>query len=144
MKLLAALLLTLIHSNSAYAEAEPSTSEAISKQPAPALQAEQLIAELLNNIDWKLLLRVQQNLLSNMDLLVPYTQEYIQCLQAEGVIKEGQALDIPTLWQQANNVSNSCTVILQSLVGKLDFDITEEEFKQGLSPNYQEMLNKSL
>lgn len=135
MKLIATLLLTLTLSNTAYADAE---------QPAPSQQAQQLIAEVLNNIDWKLLLRMQQNLLSNMDLLVPYTQEYLQCLKAEGVIKEGQALDIPTLWDQANNVSNTCTVILQSLVGKLNFDITEEEFKQGLSPEYQDLLKKSL
>ncbi len=135
MKLLATLLLCLTLSNASYAETE---------QPSPTLQAQQLIAELLNNIDWQLLLRVQKNLFSNMDLLVPYTQEYLLCLQSEGVIEEGQSLDITTLWNQANNVSNTCTVILQSLVGKLNFDITQEEFEQGLSPEYREMLKKSL
>ena len=135
MKLIATLVLTLVLSHTAHADTE---------QPAPTQQAQQLIAELLNNIDWRLLIRVQQNLFSNMDLLIPYTQEYLQCLTTEGVIKEGQPLDIPTIWAQANNVSNTCTVILQSLVGKLNFDITAEEFEQGLSPEYREMLKKSL
>ncbi len=135
MKLIATLLLTLTLSHTVHADPE---------QPAPSQQAQQLIAELLNNIDWQLLIRVQKNLFNNMDLLIPYTQEYLQCLKSEGVIKEGQPLDIPSLWKQANNVSNTCTVILQSLVGKLNFDITAEEFEQGLSPEYRELLKKSL
>ncbi|MEH6473740.1 MAG: hypothetical protein V7752_21165 [Halopseudomonas sp.] len=139
MKRIAALLLTLSLSlsiaNNVYAEAEP---------PSSTQQAQQLIAELLNNIDWQLLIRVQQNLLNNMDLLVPYTQEYLQCLEQEGVIKEGQELDLQSLFNQATNVSNTCSVIIDSLVGKLNFDITQEEFEQGLSPEYRDMLKKSL
>ncbi len=135
MKLIASLLLTLTLSHTALADVE---------KPNSTMQAQQLIAEVLNNVDWQLLIRVQQKLLVNMDLLLPYTQEYLQCLQQEGVIKEGQSLDIPTIWSQANNVSNTCSVILSSLIGKLDFDITQEELERGLSPEYRDMLKKSL
>tara|TARA_R110002167_G_scaffold128912_1_gene311560 strand:- start:787 stop:1194 length:408 start_codon:yes stop_codon:yes gene_type:complete len=135
MKLIASLLLTLTLSHTALADVE---------KPNSTMQAQQLIAEVLNNVDWQLLIRVQQKLLVNMDLLLPYTQEYLQCLQQEGVIKEGQNLDIPTIWSQANNVSNTCSVILSSLIGKLDFDITQEELERGLSPEYRDMLKKSL
>ncbi|RDE25093.1 hypothetical protein DV711_05920 [Motiliproteus coralliicola] len=111
-------------------------------------QAQALIAEVLNNIDWELLMRVQKNLLSNMDLLIPYTQEYLQCLEAEGLVHDDQPLSLELLMQQAGQASNRCKVIVQSLLGQLNFDISAEEFEQGLSPEYRdqyrEMLEQSL
>ncbi|WP_421864378.1 hypothetical protein [Motiliproteus sp.] len=129
----------------------PLQAETQPQPDADLLQIEQaraLIAEVLNNIDWELLLRVQQNLLSNMDLLVPYTQEYLQCLEAEGLVHDDQPLSLQLLMQQAGQASNRCKVIVQSLLGQLNFDISAEEFEQGLSPEYRqqyrEMLEQSL
>ncbi len=133
--LLSVTLLTFPLGQSAYAEPSP---------PSAASQAQQLIAELLNNMDWQLLLRMQKNILDNMDLLIPYTQEYISCLQQEGFIDPNQPLDLQLLLDRASNTSNTCNSIIRTLVGQLNFDITQQEFEQGLSPEYQEMLRKSL
>lgn len=113
-------------------------------EPAQEPRVEALIGELLNNVDWKLLLRVQQNILQNIDLLVPYTEEYITCLEAEGTLDSSQTLDLKSLIGAAKNASQTCNVILQSLAGKLNFDITEQELNDGLSPEYRELLKKSL
>ena len=120
----------------------PSLQAADSSQAADQTRA--LIAELLNNVDWQLLMQVQQNLLSNLELLVPYTQEYLQCLESEGLIGPDQNADLATLIEQAGKASGQCKVIVQSLLGQLDFNISREEFEQGLSPEYRELLKKSL
>ncbi len=112
--------------------------------PSASAQAQQIIAELLNNMDWELLLRMQKNILDNMDLLVPYTQEYITCLEQEGFIDSDQPLNLQQLLDRASNTSNTCNTIIRSLISQLNFDITQQEFEQGLSPEYQEMLKKSL
>lgn len=138
--LLLALALPLAPLSSLQAESQP--------QPeADVLQIDQaraLIAEVLNNIDWELLMRVQKNLLTNMDLLVPYTQEYLQCLQAEGLVDGEQTPSLGLLMQQAGQASDRCKVIVQSLIGQLNFDITAEELEQGLSPEYREQYRKML
>lgn len=112
--------------------------------PAEEGRAQALIGELLNNVDWQLLLRIQQNLLANLDLLVPYTEEYISCLEAEGALDKSQPLTLKSLIGSAKSASTNCQVILQSLAGKLNFDITAEELDRGLSPEYRELLKKSL
>lgn len=113
--------------------------------PPPAIdQTRALIAELLSNVDWQLLLQLQKNLLDNMELLVPYTQEYLQCLEQEQVLEPGQQFDLRMLLERAGQASQTCNVIIQSLIGQMEFDISREEFEQGLSPEYRELLHKSL
>ncbi|MEH6652385.1 MAG: hypothetical protein V7707_20400 [Motiliproteus sp.] len=143
-KLVTAALLTsallLPVSQSSYAESTTPPGN----DPSTSIEAQQIIAELLNNMDWELLMRMQKNLLDNMDLLVPYTQEYIGCLEHEGYIDPNQPMDLQLLLDRASNASNSCNGIIRTLISELNFDITQEEFEQGLSPEYQEMLRKSL
>ncbi|WP_210396849.1 hypothetical protein [Motiliproteus sediminis] len=119
-------------------------TQAGTASPATGPQVEALIGELLNNVDWQLLMKLQQNILANLDLLVPYTEEYIACLEAEGTLDNSQPLDLKRLIGAAKNASATCNVILESLAGKLDFNLTEEELNNGLSPEYRDLLKKSL
>ncbi|WP_207061255.1 hypothetical protein [Motiliproteus sp. SC1-56] len=131
-------LFTLLLVLPSAARAEPAP------QPAPDVRAEALVLELLNNVDWELMLRLQENLMRNLDLIGPYSEEYIACLQAEGSLEKEGPLDLRTLLEQAQNAGSECRVILQALGEQLDFDLTREELEKGLSPEYQELLEKSL
>lgn len=140
LTVLSAPLLTASLLLGAYTTAQAETDT----PPAAEPQVEALIGELLNNVDWQLLMKLQQNILANLDLLVPYTEEYIGCLEAEGTLDNSQPLDLKRLIGAAKNASATCNVILESLAGKLDFNLTEEELNNGLSPEYRELLKKSL
>jgi len=137
---MARILLPLLLSGALLA---PTVHAAAPETPSEG-RAQALIGELLNNVDWQLMIRLQQNLLGNLDLLVPYTEEYIACLEAEGTLDKTQPLSLRQLIESAQNASETCNVILQSLAGKLNFDLTEEELDRGLSPEYRELLKKSL
>jgi len=137
-------LLTLSAGPATAAPPTPTQTPPAPDAPVDDSRAQALIGELLNNVDWKLLLRVQQNLLANLDLLVPYTEEYLNCLEAEGSLDKSQPLSLKSLLGSARNASQTCNVILQSLAGKLNFDLTEQELNEGLSPEYRELLKKSL
>lgn len=132
------LALTLLLPLSGRAEPE------VPPAPAPAPQVQTLIMELLSNVDWQLMLRLHENLMRNLDLIGPYSEEYLACLEAEGSLKPGETLDLQRLLELARNTGSNCQVILQSLAGQLDFDISQQELEQGLSPEYREMLKKSL
>lgn len=103
-----------------------------------------LVGEFLNAVDWQLMLRIKDDLLRNLDLLVPYAQEYVSCLEAEGALEKGAPLNLEGLIAGARNASAECQVILESLAGQMDFDLSEEELREGLNPKYQELLDKSL
>ncbi len=137
MRRLTALTLWLIMTVPSAMAATPAEDSAAN--PAPAL-----IGELLRNVNWELLLRLQQVVMDNFELIGPYTQEYIACLEAEGALDKDQALDLKLLIEKARNASGRCNAIAESLAGQLKFDITHEELERGLSPEYRELLNKSL
>ncbi len=105
---------------------------------------ETLLAELMANVDLALLIRIQQTLVENIDLIGPYSQEYFNCLKAEGAFDSEAPLDLKGLVIEARKTGGTCQVILESLFGQMKFDITPEEFEQGLSPEYRELLHKSL
>ncbi|MEH6625853.1 MAG: hypothetical protein V7739_05375 [Motiliproteus sp.] len=119
-----------------------STEDSGSDNSSAQLQG--LISELLNNVDLALMLRIQQTVIQNFDLVGPYSEEYFTCLKAEGDFDSSQPLDLNKLLQQVKKSKNSCHVILESLLEQMKFDISQEEFEQGLSPEYRQLLKDSL
>ncbi len=125
------------------------TQPALGETPVPnaapsTAQAEALIAEVLKNVNWELLVKLQQTLLANIDKVMPYTEEYINCLRAEGVVEEGAPLNLERIITQSQTVARRCNVILETLAAQMDFSLSEQEIEEGLSPEYREMLKKSL
>ncbi len=119
--------------------ANPEVSES---EKIPTL--DQLMAEAMRHVDWQLVVRIQQAMINNMELIGPYSQEYFTCLQAEGVFDDYQGGNLKSLIEKARTTGYDCHYILQSLLGQMDMDITQEEFERGLSPEYRELLGKSL
>ncbi len=109
-----------------------------------AAQLQGLISELMTNVDLELMLKLQQTMMQNLDLIAPYSQEYFTCIKAEGDFDSSQPLNLSKLLEQVKKTKNNCHVILESLLGQMKFDISQEEFEQGLSPEYRELLKDSL
>ncbi|MCW8885567.1 MAG: hypothetical protein OQK12_09980, partial [Motiliproteus sp.] len=80
-------------------------------------QLHQLLGELMQNVDMALMVRIQQTVMQNFDLIVPYSQEYFTCLKAEGDFDADQPMDLKNLMAQVKKTKDTCQVILESLFG---------------------------
>lgn len=128
------LVLSSLISSTSYANTEPTLP--------PTSKQQEWLNDIIQNIDMSLFFRIQKNVMANMSLVGPYSQEYYQCLKAEGVIDENsktqQNLTLEQLFEHVKAKGSNCHHIVKSLIGQMNFDFTEEEFEQGLSPKYQE------
>lgn len=106
-------------------------------------QLQQWMREIMANVDFSLLARIQQTVVDNMALIGPYSQEYYQCLRDEGALESKQSPTLEQLIEQAKTKGKNCHFILQALFEQMHFDISEEEFEQGLSPKYRDLLKQS-
>ncbi len=130
------LLLTL---TTLFIATQPARAQTASSEPvAPHMQ--QWLGEIMNNIDFSLFMRIQQAAVDNMSLITPYSQEYYQCLKAEGALEEkAGTTSTPSLDELINSIKTkgkNCHPIVQELFSQMEFDISEQEFEQGLSPEY--------
>ena len=139
MKLLRTLLLIItLMPLWAHSGTESTENSAGNQDNVPSIES--LIAELMANIDMELMIRLQAAMVNNLDVIGPYTQEYLACLEAEGVFDSEEATNLKGLIEQAKKTGETCQVILESMIGQMQFDITQDEFEQGLSLEYRELL----
>lgn len=139
------LICTLVISGSLACASSLSLANSAVADTATTPTLEQLMAEAMKHVDWQLMVRIQQAMINNMELIGPYSQEYFTCLEAEGVFDDHNTSDLKSLIGKAKTTGQDCHYILQSLLGQMDMDITQQEFEQGLSPEYRELLGgKSL
>lgn len=132
LKMLFASLALALSLNAAHAE-----------EPLPADSTiQQWMAELMTNVDLQLFMRIQQTVMDNMELVGPYSQEYYTCLRDEGALDSEGTPSLEQLIEQAKVKGKNCHFILQALIEQMNFDITEEEFQQGLSPKYRDLLKQ--
>ncbi len=113
-------------------------------QPGDIPNTESLLAELLANVDLELMVRIQSAIVNNLEVIGPYSQEYLACLEAEGALNGDQPPTLENLIERARRTGDTCQVILESMFGQMNFDITREEFEQGLSPRYRDLLQQPL
>lgn len=115
---------------------------AIAEEPTtPAPNPQLWMAEIMGNVDFELFMRIQKVVVDNMALIGPYTQEYYLCLKSEGALdnKTGStaSITLDQLIEGAKTKGKNCNPIVEKLFSELQFDITEEEFERGLSPEYK-------
>ena len=129
-----AFLTPLLQPLAAHADGKESDSAA----NTPSIEA--LIGDLMANVDMQLMIRIQAAMMNNLEIIGPYSEEYLTCLEAEGAFDGEGTPSLKELVEQAKRTGDTCQVILESMIGQMQFDITQEEFEQGLSPEYRELL----
>lgn len=128
------LFIGLLFCSNSFAD-DPTTTLPMEKQ-------QEWLNDIIQNMDISLFFRIQKNAMDNMSLISLYSQEYYQCLKAEGAIDESdklqQKLSLEQLIEHVKVQGGSCHHIVKTLIGKMNLDFSEEEFEQGLSPRYLE------
>lgn len=118
-----------------------STNAIAEESTAQAPNPQQWMAEIMGNVDFELFMRIQKVVVENMAIIGPYTQEYYLCLKDKGALeqKAGSTANftLDQLIEGAKTKGKSCNPIVEKLFSEMQFDITEEEFERGLSPEYK-------
>jgi hypothetical protein len=114
------------------------TMSASAGTPSSGERNDDPMAGLFTDLDWQQLARLQRALVLNSEHLFSYGEEYINCLKAEGGTPADGELDLHGLITLMR-ADGPCTVVLESLLSRLDFDLSDDNSKEEVSD--EELMN---